>query len=213
MRRVGRIVEWNDDKGYGFVLPHDGGRRAFVHVKAFQGASRRPAANDLISYEAVPDAQGRLAARDVRFAGQRMAPQRTQGKQGMGRQWKLPRTWIAVGFFMLLLAGTLMGLLPWIVAPWYGLASALSHIAYRQDKAKATTGQRHRRTSEGTLHLWDLLGGWPGGLIAQQQFRHKTVKSSFRMAFWTTVAANLLATAWLVKSGLAAKLGAIVAGA
>lgn len=210
MRQVGRIVEWNDDKGYGFVLPHDGGRRAFVHVKAFQRALRRPAANDLISYEAMPDAQGRLAARDVRFAGQRIAPQHTQGKQVT--QGKLPRTRIAVGFFMLLVAGTLMGLLPWIVVPWYGLASALSHIAYRQDKAKATTGQRHRRTFEDSLHVSDLLGGWPGGLVAQQQFRHKTVKSSFQIVFWTTVVANLLAMAWLVESGLAAKLGAIVAG-
>jgi uncharacterized membrane protein YsdA (DUF1294 family) len=36
-----------------------------------------------------------------------------------------------------------------------------------------------------------LLGGWPGAVVAQQWFRHKTAKFSFRVAFWCTVALNL----------------------
>ena len=52
MRQAGRISDWNDDKGYGFVLPHDGGARTFVHIKAFQPGSRRPVEGDLISYAA-----------------------------------------------------------------------------------------------------------------------------------------------------------------
>ncbi|MCB1578653.1 MAG: cold shock domain-containing protein, partial [Xanthomonadales bacterium] len=51
MRFVGRIAEWNDEKGYGFVEPNGGGERAFVHVKAFERRVRRPADGDLISYE------------------------------------------------------------------------------------------------------------------------------------------------------------------
>ncbi|MCB1577615.1 MAG: cold shock domain-containing protein, partial [Xanthomonadales bacterium] len=51
MRFVGRIAEWNDEKGYGFVEPNGGGERAFVHVKAFERRNRRPADGDLISYE------------------------------------------------------------------------------------------------------------------------------------------------------------------
>ena len=29
MRHAGRISNWNDQKGFGFVTPHDGGARAF----------------------------------------------------------------------------------------------------------------------------------------------------------------------------------------
>ena len=33
MRYAGRIREWNDDKGYGFVAPNGGGTEAFVHIE------------------------------------------------------------------------------------------------------------------------------------------------------------------------------------
>ena len=72
-RQAGRLSEWHADKGYGFVVPHDGGVRVFVHIKAFQVSSRRPAQGDLISYALRTDAKGRANAVDVRFAGQRIA--------------------------------------------------------------------------------------------------------------------------------------------
>ncbi|MGV8663884.1 DUF1294 domain-containing protein, partial [Pseudomonas aeruginosa] len=31
------------------------------------------------------------------------------------------------------------------------------------------------------------LGGWPGALVAQQVFRHKTRKLSFQLVFWGIV--------------------------
>jgi cold shock CspA family protein len=62
MRLVGRISGWNEDKGYGFVVPHDGGGRAFVHIKAFQFGSRRPVDGDLISYSTNRDDRGRINA-------------------------------------------------------------------------------------------------------------------------------------------------------
>lgn len=51
MRHVGRITKWNDAKGFGFVTPHNGDARAFVHIKAFQVSGRRPVEGDLISYD------------------------------------------------------------------------------------------------------------------------------------------------------------------
>src|SRR3546814_7859726 len=58
MRLAGRISDWNDDKGYGFVTPNGGGDRAFVHIKAFQSGSRRPVDGDLISYAVTRDGRG-----------------------------------------------------------------------------------------------------------------------------------------------------------
>jgi len=55
-------------------------------------------------------------------------------------------------------------------------------IAYGLDKRQARNGGR--RVSERTLHLMAFLGGWPGALIGQRQFRHKTQKVTFRIVFW-----------------------------
>src|SRR6478735_82117 len=69
MRYVGRLTDWHDDKGYGFVVPNGGGDRAFVHIKAFERQGRRPAHGDLVSYAVGRDARGRLNAVQLRFAG------------------------------------------------------------------------------------------------------------------------------------------------
>jgi uncharacterized membrane protein YsdA (DUF1294 family) len=42
------------------------------------------------------------------------------------------------------------------------------------------------------LHASELLGGWPGALVAQQVFRHKTRKLSYQSAFWLIVTLHLL---------------------
>jgi uncharacterized membrane protein YsdA (DUF1294 family) len=59
--------------------------------------------------------------------------------------------------------------------------SLVTFFAYGRDKGQAATGGR--RIPERTLHLMAFLGGWPGALLAQRQFRHKTQKTSFRIVF------------------------------
>jgi len=34
------------------------------------------------------------------------------------------------------------------------------------------------------------MGGWPGALIAQKTFRHKSKKREFQTVFWATVVLN-----------------------
>lgn len=80
----------------------------------------------------------------------------------------------------------------------YLLLSGISFTMYRADKSAAAVSGR-RRTPESTLHTIDLLGGWPGALVARHVFRHKTVKQPFRTVFWLTVVVNCAALAWLVR--------------
>ncbi|TNJ32976.1 DUF1294 domain-containing protein [Arenimonas terrae] len=199
MRFAGRISDWNEAKGYGFVVPHDGGDRAFVHIKAFQPGARRPVDGDLISYAISKDGRGRNNAVDIRFAGQRIEAPRPRTAERSRRP--LPRIAMALGFFGLLGAGTALSVLPVLVPVAYTLLSLASFLMYVLDKAAA--GHGAQRTPESTLHLMDLAGGWPGALIAQQTSRHKTVKTSFQSVFWFTVVANLAAVFWLVHSGTA----------
>lgn len=72
-------------------------------------------------------------------------------------------------------------------------ASAVGFTAYGVDKSAARRGAR--RIPESRLHLLDLLGAWPGSLLARHLFRHKTVKQPFRTVFWLTAAANIVVVA------------------
>jgi uncharacterized membrane protein YsdA (DUF1294 family) len=74
--------------------------------------------------------------------------------------------------------------------------SVVTFAVYGLDKRAARAGAW--RTRESVLHLMALLGGWPGALMAQRIFRHKTKKRSFQVVFWLTVAVNVSATSWLV---------------
>ncbi|MFP1680604.1 DUF1294 domain-containing protein [Alloalcanivorax sp. C16-2] len=86
----------------------------------------------------------------------------------------------------------------WFVG-FYMLMSALGFSLYGLDKRASTRGGW--RTSEARLHLVELLGGWPGALLAQRVFRHKTRKTSFQLMFYAAVAANLIVLWWLLFAG------------
>lgn len=69
MRLKGMLVNWKDDRGFGFIEPAEGGARIFCHLKAFEVRVRRPIPGDKVTYEIGKDAQGRLTAVKVRPAG------------------------------------------------------------------------------------------------------------------------------------------------
>ena len=87
------------------------------------------------------------------------------------------------------------GLPLWIPA-LYLVMSIVGFTAYGLDKSAARAGRG--RVSEQTLLTVGFLGGWPGALIAQQLFRHKTRKRTFRRVFWFTVILNAAVLAGLV---------------
>lgn len=213
MRHAGRITGWKDGKGFGFVTPHDGGARAFVHIKAFEAAPRRPIDGDLVSYATSVDSKGRLNAIDVRFAGQRLQQKpRARASARRTPAARIPRLAIGLMFLLIATALMMMDVMPETLWLLYLLLSIASYLAYALDKEVAGNA-RWRRMPEKVLHVLDLLGGWPGGLIAQQVTRHKTAKTSFQIGFWFTVALNLvLLFAWLWHSGVAAGLTGFVAG-
>ena len=83
----------------------------------------------------------------------------------------------------------------WIIAI-YAVTSLISLTAYGCDKSYAEKGTW--RIPESTLHFFALIGGWPGGLVAQRLFRHKTRKLSFQLVFWLIVLLHLAGWGWLI---------------
>ena len=84
------------------------------------------------------------------------------------------------------------------VAVWYIIASAVAFAMYGIDKRRAE--RRQWRISEGALHAAELLGGWPGALIAQRVWRHKRQKGRYMLVFWAIV--GIHACAWVWWSGI-----------
>lgn len=79
----------------------------------------------------------------------------------------------------------------YLILPTYYLAwSLVTFVVYGIDKLAAKRDTW--RVSEPTLHLLSLLGGWPGALLGQRVFRHKTKKHRFRIVFWLTLILNLV---------------------
>lgn len=78
----------------------------------------------------------------------------------------------------------------------YLAMSSLAILVYGYDKLAAMNGSR--RIPESLLHLLGLGCGWPGALAARHLFRHKTVKTGFRLTFWVTATVNILALLYLL---------------
>lgn len=190
MSQLGRITSWNDERGFGFITPIDGGRRVFVHISAFVNRTRRPQGDEPVTYQLETDHQGRPRACGVSFDGDRLNRSTRDRRQVTGSLI------VAACFLSLVALLALAGRLPFLLLVIYCFMSTVTFAAYASDKSAARRGQW--RTSEGMLHLLGLSGGWPGALVARHVFHHKSRKPSFIVEFWGTVLVNCGALGWLL---------------
>ena len=191
MKLQGKISNWNDDRGFGFVEPNGGGERAFVHIKAFNPPSRRPVNGEVIIYELARDNDNRYKAENIQFA-------RDVHKSKKREKVKSQRDFgsvFTIIFFIGLLIAVFSGKLPLVIVGMYLLMSLIAFIAYAMDKSAAQNGQW--RIQESTLHLLSLIGGWPGAYIAPKKLRHKSIKKALINVYWVTVLLNLAGLFWL----------------
>ncbi len=194
MRFQGRITDWKDDKGFGFVTPNSGGSRVFVHIKAFSNRQRRPIGNELVTYELTVDSQGRSQGINIAYVGDRPTSPPSTSEPGPGTV----ALSFAFAFLAFIVGAVTVGRLPFLVLLAYFGTSCVAYLAYLFDKAAAVKGER--RTPENFLHMFSLVGGWPGAMLAQKTLRHKTQKQSFQLTFWVTVILNCAALGWLLSS-------------
>lgn len=189
MRHQGRITTWKDDRGFGFIKPNGGGEQVFVHINSFSSRLRRPEVNELVTYELSVDGKARSQAKAVAFIGEWTTMPKAQGRSNL-------LTLFAVCFLVFVAGAVVAGWIPSAVLALYIIASIVAFFAYSIDKSAALRNQW--RIQESTLHLFALLGGWPGALVAQRLLRHKSSKASFQATFWGTVVLNCGALGWLL---------------
>jgi uncharacterized membrane protein YsdA (DUF1294 family)/cold shock CspA family protein len=187
MRFEGTLTTWNDDRGFGFIAPTQGGQEIFVHVKAFSTRSGRPEVNQLVSFEVELGPQGKKRAKKVSPLPKAAPSRRT--RSASSAHWGTATLFVIPVFLLLYLAVSVLWKPPLWIAAIYGAASVITFVAYAMDKSAATQGAW--RTPESTLHFLALACGWPGALLAQQFLRHKSAKAEFRATFWVTVILNV----------------------
>ncbi len=175
----GQIVEWNDSKGYGFISALEGEMKVFIHVSSVKNTSNRPKLDDKVTFEVSEDAKGRFNAKNVVIHGANGFP-----------------VTVLFGFTFLSIACASVVVFDgeWVWIPLYLVTSVMTYLAFFLDKEAAKKGKW--RTSENTLHLFSLVGGWPGALFAQFHLRHKSRKQPFKFILWMTIALNIGAFSW-----------------
>jgi uncharacterized membrane protein YsdA (DUF1294 family)/cold shock CspA family protein len=174
----GRLVQWNDARGFGFIDDTKVPGRVFVHIKDIAVALRRPAVGDEVDFLLFAGRDGRPAATRVRIVG---ASPREVSRGTAVRTDAPPRVTVRIVGSMVLATAVIFCVAASRAPTWlfacYLAGGAISFSAYWLDKRAATRGTW--RTKESTLHLLDLAFGIAGGLLAQGLFRHKTSKELF----------------------------------
>lgn len=78
---------------------------------------------------------------------------------------------------------------------WLGAINLVTFLYFGFDKWRA--GRGGRRVPEMVLQALALIGGSPAAFAAMEIFRHKTIKSGFRILFWCIVVLQAVFLAWL----------------
>jgi uncharacterized membrane protein YsdA (DUF1294 family)/cold shock CspA family protein len=200
LRYQGRITDWNDERGFGFVVPDSGGERVFLHIKSFARSGRRPVGHEVVSYEIRHDDRNRPQTARVYYAqaGHTHSPFAPSRTEATLPGEIVPATLAAAGFLVFVAVMGLMGRVPGWVPCAYAGVSILTFGMYHGDKEKAI--RKQWRTSESTLHLLELAGGWPGALVAQQTLRHKNRKATYLLGFWGIVIVHIALWVWILLS-------------
>lgn len=226
MRQQGTIVRWDTARGFGFIRSAVASADIFFHAKDFRGTAT-PHEGLLVTFEEIhvggkgPRAMAIQAAAyappaaPVGAHARRAPAQATRSSRNAKRPQHLPRrstvtpaTASTGPALLLMLAWTVLigwgiwaGRLPMLTLAIALLLNLITFFVYWTDKYAAQKGRW--RTAENTLHLFGLLGGWPGAWFAQHILRHKSSKESFRTTYWATAVLHCMVLAgWLFWSPL-----------
>ncbi|WP_159271556.1 DUF1294 domain-containing protein [Variovorax boronicumulans] len=213
MKRQGRLVRWEAERGFGFIRSPEVSADVFVHLRDFRDRQLKPQVGMAVHFEeihvggkgprAVAVEAAAASAAAVPRAASRPQPRRPSGRSTAGTPWG---AWLIGVYALGLGAAVWLGRLPLLALAVVAGLSLLTFGAYAFDKRAAQAGRW--RTQESTLHLLALAGGWPGAWCAQQLLRHKSSKASFLWRFYVTVALHCAALgAWVFWLSKHAALG------
>lgn len=217
MKKQGTVVRWDTARGFGFIRSPATAADIFFHARDFRGGGV-PADGLAVTFEEIhvggkgpramavqparalthpPALQGGAHPSAVRRGDRAHGPRTSRGRRAPARETPAaPALILMLAWAALIGWGVWVDRLPKLALATVPLLNLVTFYAYWTDKYAAQNGQW--RTTENTLHLFGLLGGWPGAWAAHQILRHKSRKAKFRAAYWVTVVLNCAALCgWL----------------
>ena len=226
MRKKGTVLRWDSQRAFGFIRSPEIDADIFFHLRDY-GENKHPVAGLEVTFDEIHVGGKGPRALKVEPARNTIAQAKALAEDPMAvilprgnvadrsepphkTQRELRLFWASMG---------LMGFwaLLWLIGIGLGRFAALPVITsllmlnlatfylYFRDKQAAQDGEW--RVSENQLHGLALLGGWPGAWFGQQILRHKSSKVSFRIAYWGTVALNVIGLlAWLIWPAIQTRL-------
>ncbi|MFC6669452.1 cold shock domain-containing protein [Marinobacterium aestuariivivens] len=164
----GKVCQWKDDKGFGFIQPNDGSERLFFHISSVKTGARRPQVGDVALYDAMRDSHNRLKARRVVIEGVAMA-------SGRSPETPAPRTApakmdaidylallavacaLAAAVFQFYRSGEVAHLWP------FGLAAAIAVLVLKRQKKPREKTFRCARCKTTATHDARTIKAWNNG--------------------------------------------------
>lgn len=182
------IIEWKPKSPFGFGETDEG--RVFLHISNFVQREKWPEVGDHVSFVTGLDPDGRPCARDIILLA-----------SGSVLGWRdLLELALLLGLPALALPALTDLLSPWWVLYCVTFTSLMAGMHLWFDK-KFSIAERSR-IPEATLHLFELMGGWPGSFLAQRLLRHKISKGRYQVVFWAIVLVHQLFALDLLFGGL-----------
>lgn len=65
----GKICDWKDDKGFGFIISENQSDKIFFHISDIEKKERRPKVGDIVNFDLTQDNQKRIKAKHVSIKG------------------------------------------------------------------------------------------------------------------------------------------------
>lgn len=204
MQLTGKVVFWQDQKGFGFIICDQSQEKLFFHIRdllpdPLTNKKVRPAEGDTLSFMRGSDKQGRAIATALTLV---------QSQKTHSAPTRRPKTvdlaytqdialYFRAAFLSLVIIALLFGSLPYVLPILYIEASLFTYWLYQADK-NAAIARQPQRLPEESLQMFSLIGGWPGALFAQKKLAHKRSKPLFQREFWLVVLANCILLIWLL---------------